>query len=427
MMPHPPRPGKPVRVLVVDDSAVVRHLVSDALSRDPDIEVAGTAMDPYIARDKILRLQPDVLTLDLEMPRMDGLTFLRILMAEHPLPVVIMSSLTQQGSHQALDALRLGAVDVIGKPDGPFSFGELGSQLVAKVKAAAHARVRRGDAGALRPGESMFGAAGVPAKPATPPDPGRCAPPPPLPPGPGAAPVPVPAPGGPVVSVSPLPAPSPPPAAPLRYAGPAPSPRRLIVLGASTGGTEALRQVLTRLPGGLPPVAIVQHIPATFSRAFAERLGKLCAFEVREAVDGDLLLPGVALVAPGNLHLLVEPRPPGAAPAGGVWRVRVVDGPRVWHQRPAVDLLFRSAAECAGRHAIAGVLTGMGKDGADGLLRLRRAGAVTFAQDEASCIVYGMPRVAWETGAAQRQVALDDIPDFLLRAVADGAPARAVT
>jgi len=247
-----------IRVLVVDDSAVVRKMISDVLAADPEIEVVGTAVDPYAARDQILALAPDVLTLDLEMPRMDGLTFLRILMEQRPLPVVVMSSLTRNGSEHALEALRLGAVDVLGKPGTSYSIGDLGPQLLAKVKAAAIAR--------LRPFRGTR-----PAVPATP-----------------------------VVSA----------AVAGGTAGPwarAPSsgPRSLILLGASTGGTEALREVLTHLPDGLPPIAIVQHIPALFSRAFADRLGTLCSFRVSEARDGDLLERGHAYVAPGNFHLLV--------------------------------------------------------------------------------------------------------------------------
>jgi len=370
--------AKRIRVLVVDDSAVVRKLVSEALAVDPEIEVVGTAIDPYAARDKIVALAPDVLTLDLEMPRMDGLTFLRILMEQRPLPVVVLSSLTQTGSEHALEALRLGAVDVLGKPGGSFSFGDLGPQLVAKVKAAAIARLR-------------------PPRATTPPMPVSSASRPPCP----------------VGTQVPW------------TRGPLGNPGTLILLGASTGGTEALRHVLTRLPGNLPPIAIVQHIPALFSRAFADRLNQLCAFRVHEAKDGDLLEPGHAFVAPGNFHLLVSRQ-------GGQYRARVIDGPPVWHQRPAVDLLFKSAADAGlSRHVIAGVLTGMGKDGAEGLLRLREQGATTFAQDESSCVVYGMPRVAWENGGAQRQVALERIPDHLchqleLAGTSRATPARAL-
>lgn len=344
-----------IRVLIVDDSAVVRKLVSETLKSDPEIEVVGTAIDPYAARDKIKELNPDVLTLDLEMPRMDGLTFLKIIMEQHPLPVIIMSSLTPRGSDFALEALRLGAFDVLAKPSGSYSFGDLGPQLIARIKATAGARFGRPAARLL--------ASAAPA---------------------AAAPV-------------------------RRSLTRAHSSRSLILLGASTGGTEALREVLTHLPAGLPPIAIVQHIPPVFSKAFADRLNQLCAFEVREAVDGEPLRAGTALVAPGNFHLLVQW-------TQDHYRVRVVDGPPVWHQRPAVDLLFKSAADPAiAPHVVAGVLTGMGRDGAEGLLRLRERGATTFAQDEATSIVYGMPRAAWENGAAQRQVRLDHVADFITR------------
>lgn len=342
-------PGKKVRVLIVDDSAVVRHLARDTLAADPEIEVIGTAADPYAARDLLQTLTPDVLTLDLEMPKMDGLTFLRLLMEKKPLPVIVMSSLTQRGSDYAFEALRLGAVDVLGKPGGSSSFGDLGPQLVAKVKAAAHARVRR------RPASPSVPA----AKPAAPP-------------------------------VS-------------RH-----HPRAAILLGASTGGTEALREVLTALPADLPPIAIVQHIPAMFSKAFADRLNTLCALTVREAVDGERLTPGLALVAPGNFHLLLQW-------SGDHYRTRVVSGPQVWHQRPAVDLLFKSVADdkCA-PHLVAGVLTGMGRDGAEGLLELQRRGAATFAQDEATSVVYGMPKAAWENGAARQRLPIDQVAAHLV-------------
>jgi two-component system chemotaxis response regulator CheB len=342
---------KTIRVLVVDDSAVVRKLITDALKTDPEIEVVGTAIDPYIARDKIKSLNPDVLTLDLEMPRMDGLTFLRIVMEQHPLPVIIMSSLTQRGSAYALEALQLGAFDVLAKPASIHALPELAPQLIARIKATVSARLRHGQ----------------PTKPKV--------------------------------------------AKPARrqllnrpY-----DPRQIILLGASTGGTEALREVLTQLPDGLPGMAIVQHIPAVFSKSFADRLCAETAFEVREAVDGDRIEPGLALIAPGNFHLLLQ------------WRVnhyvvRVVNAPPVWHQRPAVDLLFKSAVDCGhAPFALAGILTGMGKDGADGLLRLRQNGATTFAQDEATSAVYGMPRAAWENGAAQRQLPLERVADYIVQ------------
>ena len=389
-------PPRKIRVLIVDDSAVIRKVVSEALSTDPEIEVVGTAMDPYIARDKIMQLKPDVLTLDIEMPRMDGLTFLKIIMDERPLPVIIMSSLTKPGSHHAMEALRLGAVDVLGKPGGSYSFGDLGPQLIDKIKTAATAKLRR-----PKPTRAPF----------------QTTTPAPVGPAPGEA--------KPVVTISskpPIVTAARPVIAPVMrppltaLAHPARHhPRRLILLGASTGGTEALREVLTHLPGDLPGIAIVQHIPAHFSRAFAERLNATCAMEVREAVDGDRLVPGLALVAPGNFHMMLQWTTEG-------YRVRVTDGPMVWHQRPAVDMLFKSAADLTGTQAIAGILTGMGKDGAEGLLRLREKGAMTFAQDEESSVVYGMPRTAWENGAAQRQLSLDHIAAHIIQAVAT-APA----
>lgn len=368
-------PPAKIRVLIVDDSAVVRKLVTEALAHDPAIEVVGTAMDPLFARTKISQLKPDVITLDIEMPRMDGLTFLREIMETRPLPVIIMSSLSKAGSDQALEALRLGAVDVLGKPGGSYSFGDLGPQLCEKIKAAAVARLRpRGPA---------------PAFMANPPRPR-----------PAAATVAFPV--RPTSTATDMDT-----RIPLSSVHAHQNPRRVILLGASTGGTEALRSVLTQLPGGLPGIAVVQHIPPVFSKAFADRLNSLCAFEVREAADGDRLTSGLALVAPGNRHMLLQWE-------GAGYRVRLSDGPPVWHQRPAVDILFKSAVEGAGAHAIAGVFTGMGKDGAEGLLRLREKGALTFSQDEASSVVYGMPKVAWELGGSRKQVSLNDAARHLV-------------
>ena len=341
---------KKIRVLVVDDSSVVRHAISDALKRDPEIEVVGTAADAYDARDKILSLHPDVLTLDIEMPRMDGLTFLRILQQHRPLPVVIVSSLTQAGSRAALDAMEAGAVDVIAKPTSAWGIGDLGAQLCQRVKGAAVASLHRQITGDTTPQPSSL-------------------------------------------------------AASARF-----NPRQIILLGASTGGTEALKYLLTRLPDRLPGICIVQHIPPVFSRTFAERLNEVCTFEVREAVSGDEIRPGLALIAPGDYHMMV------------VWnndRYRVVlnQAPPVHYTRPAVDLLFNSAAACVGRHAVAALLTGMGSDGARGMQKLQAAGAATFAQNEATCVVYGMPRAAVELGAADRILPLDEIPDALVRSV----------
>jgi len=393
-----------IRVLIVDDSAVVRKLVTEALANDPEIEVVGTALDPYLARDKIVQLKPDVLTLDIEMPRMDGLTFLKIIMEERPLPVIILSSLTKAGSTQAIEALRLGAVDVLGKPGGSFSFGDLGPQLIQKIKAAAVAKLRRPS-----PTQSPFRT----RIPNTPPKDNSAPKVVPVAPRAGTLP-PIVIPSSAVRTGSWA---TPVSQVPFKGVNPGPNPvpkdpnRRIILLGASTGGTEALREVLTHLPGDLPGIAIVQHIPAHFSKAFADRLSQSCAFEVREARDGDVLTPGLALVAPGNFHMMLQW-------TGQVYRARIADGPTIWHQRPAVDLMFKSAADLAGPNAIAGILTGMGKDGAEGLLKLRERGATTFSQDEESSVVYGMPRVAWELGGSQRQLPLDRIADFIIHAVA---------
>jgi two-component system chemotaxis response regulator CheB len=346
-----------IRVLVVDDSALVRHAITEALGRDPAIEVVGTACDPYVAREKIAQLDPDVLTLDLEMPRMDGLTFLRILMRHHPLPVVVVSSLTQHGSQAALDALEAGAVDVLAKPDGTMSIGNLGERLAFHVKAAAAAGAKRTPA-ATRPTSSSAS----------------------------------------------LTLPAPP-----RF-----DRRQLIVIGGSTGGVEALRTILTRLPRELPPIAVVQHISAYFSRLVAERLDAISALDVHEAGDDEPLLPGTCVIAPGDFHLAVE-----AGPGG--YRTRLLKTPPIHHCRPAVDVLFRAAAEVAGANAVAVLLTGMGSDGAVGMQRVRAAGGVTIAQDESTCVVYGMPRAAIELGAAERVAPLQGIPEALVAAVARAA------
>jgi len=339
-----PTNGK-IRVLIVDDSAIVRKILTEALSGQSDLEVVGTAPDPYIARDKILALQPDVLTLDIEMPRMDGLTFLKKLMHFRPMPVIVISSLAQASCQTAMQALTLGAVEVLAKPGGPYSVGELRLELASKIRAAASARVH-------------------------PSVPGAPAPPPRLTAGRGTA-------------------------------------STVIAIGASTGGTEAIADILPRMPRGSPGMVITQHIPAGFSRAFANRLNQLCAFEVKEAEDGDTLYPGRALVAPGDLHMLLRKTADG-------YRVTVKTGPRVCYQRPSVDVMFSSVAESAGAHGIGVLLTGMGSDGAQGLLKMRQAGARTIAQDEATCVVFGMPREAIRAGAAARVVGLAGIPHAIL-------------
>ena len=351
-----------IKVLVVDDSAIVRKLLSDTLSAEPDIEVVGVAPDPYVARDKILRLNPDVLTLDIEMPRMDGLTFLNTLMQFRPIPVIVISSLGQASSRTALEALQLGAVDVLAKPGGPYSVGDLRNDLPQKVRAAARAHI-------------------APAKPPAP--------------TPVANPAPV-APRQPHARVS------------LR---PASRSDNLILIGASTGGTEAIREILCALPENSPPIVIVQHIPAVFSRAFADRLDQICRIRVREAAHDDVVAHGVALIAPGNRHILLKRAADG-------FRVVLDDGPRVCYQRPAVDVLFESAAPHAGPNFTAALLTGMGSDGAEGLLKLNRAGAHTIAQDESSCVVFGMPREAIAIRAVTEVVPLGDIPAHILRIAA---------
>lgn len=347
--------NRKIKVLVVDDSAVVRKLISEALGKDPDIEVVGTASDPYVARDKIVELEPDVLTLDIEMPRMDGLTFLKVLMHHYPLPVILISSLTKEGSEHAMRALQLGAVEVLAKPSGSFSVGELGDQIIEKVKAAAISKVRR------LPEEISAS----------------------------------------ITSQNVL-------SSPIYQL----NPRQVILLGASTGGTEALKDVITALPENMPGICIVQHIPSYFSKAFAERLNELSQLEVREAVEGDIVKPGLALVAPGDYHMVLKWN-------GSQHYVSLRQEPPVWHQRPSVDVLFSSAVECAhGPSTIAAIFTGMGKDGAEGMFKLKKIGAKTFAQDEESCVVFGMPRAAIEIGAVDRVLSLQDFPRTLVSSVA---------
>jgi two-component system chemotaxis response regulator CheB len=343
--------GRKIRVMIVDDSAIVRKLLAEALSAEPDLEVVATAPDPYIARDKILALEPDVLTLDIEMPRMDGLTFLKKVMRYRPMPVIVISSLGRASCDAAITALREGAVEVMAKPGGPYSVGELRLTLAGKIRAAASARV-------------------FPRPPA------------------GAA-------QSPPVDDAPI--------------GEAAA-SRVIAIGASTGGTEAIESVLTRLPEDSPGIVIAQHIPAGFSLAFAQRLNRICRMEVKEAEDGDRLCPGRALVAPGDFHMLLRR-------AGAGYRVEVKSGPLVCYQRPSVDVLFHSVAESARSNAVGVLLTGMGTDGAKGLLKMKHTGAATIAQDESSCIVFGMPREAIRLGAAERVLPLLRVPSAIVAAL----------
>jgi len=340
--------ARKIRVLIVDDSAIVRRTLSEMVSSQPDMEVVGTAPDPFVARDKILALHPDVVTLDIEMPRMDGLTFLKKVMRFHPLPVIVISSLGQASSSAAIEALQSGAVDVVAKPSGPYSVNDLREQLALKIRGASQASLRK--------------------------------------PAPNAAPLP-PAAQTPIATVSSV---------------------SLIAIGASTGGVEALRTVLTDLPEHMPPVVIVQHIPPVFSAEFARRLDKTCRIRVKEAQDGDALQPGRALIAPGNFHLTVRK-------LGDGFRAVVQDGPKVQYQRPAVDVLFESVAKVACPSAAGVILTGMGADGAAGLLAMKLAGAQTIAQNEASCVVFGMPREAIVRGAVDQILPLDRIGAVLSR------------
>jgi two-component system chemotaxis response regulator CheB len=340
-----------IKVLIVDDSAIVRRILTETISAEKDMEVVGTAPDPFIARDKVLALKPDVLTLDIEMPRMDGLTFLKKLMTYHPMPVIVISSLSQSSCEASMEALRCGAVEVMAKPGGPYSIGELRSVLAAKLRAAAHAHIRK----------SSFTA------------------PPPFPPV-------------------------------RRHLPNASADNFVLAIGASTGGTEAIRVVLETLPASVPGIVIAQHIPPVFSAAFANRLNSLCAMEVREAQNGDEVRPGRALVAPGNFHMVLRR-------SGGMYRVEVRDGPQVCYQRPSVDVLFSSVAEAAGNRSVGVLLTGMGADGAQGLLRMKQKGARTIAQDEESCVVYGMPREAVRMGAVDTVLPLSSIAAAMLQQV----------
>lgn len=341
------RVDRKIRVLIVDDSAIVRKILTDALGGEPDLEVVGSAPDPFVARDKILSLDPDVITLDIEMPRMDGLTFLKKLMHFHPLPAIVISSLAQSSCRAALEALALGAVEVLAKPGGPYSVGELRQSLAGKIRAAAATRRRLG------------------------------------------AVAPLPAVAHPSESINGLPEDT------------------VIAIGASTGGTEAIAAVLVRLPECTPGVLIVQHIPPEFSRAFAARLNDNCPMEVREAKEGDALHPGLALVAPGDCHMVLRRN-------RGAYFVSVRGGPRVCYQRPSVDVLFLSVAETAGAESVGVLLTGMGSDGARGLLKMRQAGGRTIVQDEATCVVFGMPREAVSLGAAEQILSLSSIPPAIL-------------
>jgi two-component system chemotaxis response regulator CheB len=337
-----------IRILIVDDSPMTRRMFRQILSAEEGLEVIAEAPDPFVARDLIVEHEPDVVVLDIEMPRMDGLTFLKRLMKHHPMPVVIASSLTVKGGETALEAIRAGAVEVVSKPATGYAPAEVAAALVRAVRSAAAAR--RGAAGGEAEGEEA-----------------------------------------PAHAVS----------AALKFRGAAG--RKLVAIGASTGGTVAIERILRSLPADFPPMVIAQHMPPTFTKAFARRLSGMSAVKVREAVDGEVLEPGVALIAPGGLHLLVQHGPTH-------YLANVKEGPLVNGHRPSVDVLFRSVARAAGADGLGVILTGMGGDGAKGLLEMRHAGAFTIGQDEQSCVVYGMPAVAAELGAVEEVVSLDRIP-----------------
>ena len=340
------------RVLLVDDSAVVRKLLRDALRKHEDIEVVGGAADPYIARDMILQLEPDVITLDIEMPRMDGLSFLRKLMEHHPIPAIVVSSLTQQGSAASVEALRIGAIDVIGKPGGPHAVGEVADRVAERIRA-------------LRTGSPIKLGKVAPDNPAV----GQVA----------------------ARSASRL--------------------RGLIAIGASTGGTQAIETVLTRMPADMPPIVIAQHMPAGFTKAFAARLNGVCRMRVVEAAGNEPLERGVAYVAPGGHHLTVDR-------LGLRLLTRLDQNEPIHYQRPAVDALFTSASRLRGLPIVAMLLTGMGADGAEGMLALRHAGAETIAEAEESCVVFGMPKEAIARGGAGHVASLLAIPHLVVDCLA---------
>jgi two-component system, chemotaxis family, protein-glutamate methylesterase/glutaminase len=352
---------KKVRVLIVDDSALMRQLLTAVLSVDEGIEVVGDAPDPFDAREKIKALNPDVVTLDVEMPRMNGLDFLRKIMELRPTPVVMISSLTQAGADTTLEALEIGAVDFVAKPADNSAMLQLGGELIPKIKAAAHTRIRRRGTTPQRPAvaaRKSFGAARG-------------------------------------------------------------SVEKLIAIGASTGGVEALKAVLMLFPEDAPPIVIAQHMPERFTAAFARRLDGECRVRVHEAAHEQPIERGNVYIAPGGHHLEVARR-------GGGLICTLNNGPLVSGHRPSVDALFNSVARVVAPHAVGAILTGMGRDGANGLLAMRKAGCATVGQDEGTALIYGMPRVAWEIGAVESQHGLFDITEAILNACAGKhAPALA--
>ncbi|GMW01761.1 MAG: chemotaxis response regulator protein-glutamate methylesterase [Candidatus Hydrogenedentota bacterium] len=340
---------RPTRVLIVDDSALVRSILSKEFAKDPEIEIVGQAPDPYVARDMIVNLKPDVITLDIEMPRMDGITFLRKLMRYYPIPAIVVSSLTPRGGELAMEAFEAGAVDVMCKPGSALSIEEIAADLRERLKTVAKVHMQ---ARALAPKNSSHHTALAMTR----------------------------------------------------------TTNKVVAIGASTGGTQALEDVLSAMPKNGPGIVIVQHMPEYFTRAFADRLNGLCSIHVKEAESGDIVSPGKALIAPGNYHMLLSR-------SGAQYLVDIRSGPLVSRHRPSVNVLFKSVARYAGRNAIGILMTGMGNDGAEGLKMMKESGAFTIAQDESSCVVFGMPKEAIALGAADHVCPLRSIPEKIMELV----------
>lgn len=338
-----------IRVLVVDDSALIRSLLAEIIKQAPDMELVGAAPDAYVAKDMVMDLKPDVITLDIEMPKVDGLTFLDRLMKARPTPVIMISTLTEKGADATIRSLELGAIDFIAKPkiDVARGIGEYQAEIVDKIRIAARTRPKA----RIRPSGQVQ-------------------------------------------------------AIPLQYSGT----ETIVGIGASTGGTEAIRAVLEQLSPAFPATIITQHMPPNFTKSFAQRLNSICQINVHEAKDGERILPGNAYIAPGDKHMTL-------VRSGADYRIKLDDGPLVCGHKPAVDVMFNSLAKVVGKNAIATILTGMGKDGAAGLLSLRQSGAITMAQDEASCVVYGMPKAAVDIGATKHIIELGKMSKALTKAV----------
>lgn len=340
-----------IKVLIVDDSAVVRQTLERELALDTAVEVVGSAPDPYVARDKIVTLKPEVITLDIEMPRMDGISFLRKLMKYHPVPVIIFSSLAKKGSEIALEALSAGAVDLLCKPGAAYSIGDMSVELIEKIKAAAHVDLAKQQRIAAEHQSAPTSASKALTK----------------------------------------------------------TTNKIVMIGASTGGVQAVERVIRSFPRNAPGTVVVQHMPAGFTKSFADRLAGLCQVEVKEAEDGDAVVPGRVLIAPGNRHTMLRR-------SGARYQVEVKDGPLVSRHRPSVDVLFTSAATYGGANVIGVMLTGMGDDGASGMLKMKQAGSKNIAQDEATCVVFGMPRAAIDRGAIDQVLPIDKIAEYVLNA-----------